>query len=355
MKIKEIRVYKKDLALTRPYTVAYQTFTKAVNAFLEIELENGIIGIGAAAEGSYVTGETIEDTLNNLGSEEIRTWTGWDIRHYRSLIEESNRLYPQYPATRAAIDIALHDAFCKFLNISVVDFYGRKHIALPTSITIGIGEISEILSEAREYKSRGFRILKIKTGLNVDRDIEGCTKLREEFSDFFKIRVDANQGYSPGEMIKFIKGTVDLGLELVEQPLPVGQESEMKKLPAHIRKKIACDESLKNAKSAFQLATGPAACGIFNIKLMKCGGLVEAMKIATIAHTSGIDLFWGCFDESKVSISAALHAAYACKGTKYLDLDGSFDLAEDIVTGGFQLKDGMMNIINGPGFGFKKI
>jgi len=353
MKIKEIKAYKKDLALTKPYTVAYQTFSKAVNAIIEIELENGLIGIGAAAEGEFVIGETMKDTISNLQSEHIQKWIGKDIRHFRSLIAESNSSFPGYSATRAAIDIALHDAFCKHLDISVVDFYGRKHASLPTSVTIGINNVDETIHEAREYKAQGFKVLKIKTGLDVESDIERCVKLREEFSDYFTIRVDANQGYDLLKTIAFYKSTNHLGLELIEQPMPVGTESEMTKLPAAIRDILVCDESLKNAKSAFALASDPKTCGIFNIKLMKCGGLSGAFDIANLAHAAGIDLFWGCFDESIISISAALHAAFACENTKYIDLDGSLDLAEDIVSGGFQINDGEMTIIEGPGFGFK--
>jgi L-alanine-DL-glutamate epimerase-like enolase superfamily enzyme len=88
---------------------------------------------------------------------------------------------------------------------------------------------------------------------------------------------------------------------------------------------------------------------------MKCGGLLGAFEIATIAQASGIKLFWGCYDESIISISAALHAAFSCSATCYLDLDGSFDLAEDIVTGGFTLVEGELSPLNDAGFGFKKI
>jgi L-Ala-D/L-Glu epimerase len=78
------------------------------------------------------------------------------------------------------------------------------------------------------------------------------------------------------------------------------------------------------------------------------------LEIATIAKNASIDLFWGCNDESIVSITAALHAAYACSNTKYLDLDGSFDLAKDIVEGGFELIDGYMYPSNLPGLGINK-
>ncbi len=84
--------------------------------------------------------------------------------------------------------------------------------------------------------------------------------------------------------------------------------------------------------------------GIFNIKMMKCGGIVSALKMADMAHLAGIDLMWGCNDGSIVSISAALHTALACPATKYLDLDGSFDLEKDVAKGGFILKDGLMRI-----------
>ena len=88
--------------------------------------------------------------------------------------------------------------------------------------------------------------------------------------------------------------------------------------------------------------------------MMKCGGIVGALEIATIARNSEIDLFWGCNDESMVSIAAALHSAYSCSNTKYLDLDGSFDLSSDLVTGGFILKDGLMYCSEKPGLGLQR-
>lgn len=355
MKIKNIRAYSKNLGLTKSYTIAYEVNSEALNAFLEIELENGLTGYGSAAASEYVFGEKLEDTIANLQSDAVQKWVGKDIRHFRSIIAESTVLFPKYSATRTAIDISLHDAFGKYLGIPVVDFYGREHRSLPTSITIGISSVEETLQEAREYKDQGFKILKIKIGLNLEEDIERIVKLRETFGNHFKIRVDANQGYDSSQTLAFVKATRSLGLELVEQPMRVGTEAEMKALPADVRRIIACDESLKNASSAILLATEPQACGIFNIKLMKCGGLLGAFEIATIAQASGIKLFWGCYDESIVSISAALHAAFACSATRYLDLDGSLQLAEDIFTGGFTLVDGELSPLNFAGFGFKKI
>lgn len=352
MKIKKIRAFTKDMGLKKPYTIAYEVNTEVLNAFLEIELENGMTGYGSAAASEYVFGEKIEDTISNLQSDAVQNWVGRDIRHFRTIIAESMILFPKHSATRTAIDISLHDVFGKYLGIPVVDFYGRRHRSLPTSITIGILGVEETIKEAREYKDKGFKVLKIKIGLNPEEDVERLIKLRETFGTYFKIRVDANQGYDPDQTIAFFKATKSLALELVEQPMQVGTEAQMKALPAEVRKMIACDESLKNAGSALYLAAEPQACGIFNIKLMKCGGLLGAFDIATIAQASGIKLFWGCYDESIISISAALHAALSCPATRYLDLDGSLELAEDIVTGGFSLEDGELSPLNLTGFGF---
>ena len=111
------------------------------------------------------------------------------------------------------------------------------------------------------------------------------------------------------------------------------------------------DERLYNAQDALNLATYPRAFAHYNIKLMKCGGIIEALRIADIANIAGINLMWGCMDESIVSISAALHCALSCPATKWLDLDGSFDLASDLVKGGFLLKDGYLSTNDKPGLG----
>ena len=84
---------------------------------------------------------------------------------------------------------------------------------------------------------------------------------------------------------------------------------------------------------------------------MKCGGIHAARRIAAIAGTAGVELMWGCMDESVVSISAALHAAFSSPATRYLDLDGSLDLARDVADGGFHLEDGVMRTLDAPGLG----
>ena len=122
-----------------------------------------------------------------------------------------------------------------------------------------------------------------------------------------------------------------------------------------LRDRVAADESLLDEHDALALAGEPRACGIFNIKLMKCGGIRPALRIAALAETAGIELMWGCMDESVVGIAAALHAALASPATRYLDLDGHLDLAHDIAAGGVVLKDGHLSTNGLPGLGLRRL
>ena len=355
MKIKSINTYIKDLELIKPYTIAFKTISAVENVFVEIELENGIIGLGATNPSPDVVGENPVQTLENYQDQFFQELIGRDIRHFQQIIYELREKYPNLPGTQAGVDIALHDAFCQFLEIPIVSFYGEKIKKLPTSVTIGIMEIENALEEARAFSKAGFKILKIKTGSNVDQDIERVIKLHEQFGGKMKIRVDANQGYNLIDLRKFIHATTDLSLDLIEQPMPTGKEIDQLELHEEERNKLAADESLKDAKYALKWAQSPKPFGIFNIKLMKCGGIFGAQQIATIAEQASIDLFWGCNDESIISITAALHIAFANKKTKYIDLDGSLDLAVDIVSGGFTIEDGFMRLNGKPGLGVNKL
>ncbi|MBS1489986.1 MAG: dipeptide epimerase [Bacteroidetes bacterium] len=355
MKIKSIKSWAADLGNTKPYTIAFKTVDEVNNAFVEVTLDNGVTGIGAGNPSEYVTGENFEQCQAALIENNISFLVGRDIRELNQLTFEVWQKFPKNPAARAALDIALYDAFTKFLGIPLVKFLGQKIHSLPTSNTIGIKNVEETLKEAQEYGERGFKVLKVKLGIDLAEDIERMVKLREKFGKKFVIRIDANQGYTPEKTIEFYQKTKHLDIELIEQPLPAKEIQAMKQLPAEIKQIIAADESLLTPKSAMELVKPPLATGIFNIKLMKCGGVSQALKIADIGAQEGVELFWGCNDESIVSITAALHTAFACANTKYIDLDGSLDLARDVVKGGFILKEGVMYCSDKPGLGVERI
>ena len=356
MRIKSVKSWREDFGLLRPYTIASKGTTYDVsNIIVEVTLENGVKGLGASAPTEMDEGETLAKCEAVLHQANLEWLVGRDIESIDEISTDlRNRMFTT-PASRAGADIALYDALAVHKNVPLVDLFGRQFEALPTSITIGIKSVEESVEEAYEYAGRGFKIIKLKTGASAEEDIARIAKLRESIDQSITIRVDANQGYDTEDYKKFIKGTRQLSVEFVEQPFPKENIDQMRSLDEQYKSLIAADESLQNEKDAALIATTPRACGIFNIKLMKSGGIYSAMKIAAIANKANIDLMWGCMDESKISIAAGLHAAFACPNTKYIDLDGSLDLARDLVSGGFEIKDGMMHTLNAPGLGVQRL
>jgi L-alanine-DL-glutamate epimerase-like enolase superfamily enzyme len=319
--------------------------------FVRIHSDGGGVGIGSASPAEDVTGESPEACERALREDATGWLKGRDPEQLDALCSELARTHVNHPAARAAVDMALHDLAAHSRAVPLVDLLGRCHEALPTSVTIGISPVEETISEAEEYIAAGFRILKVKTGQSFEEDAERLRKLRERVGPDVAIRIDGNQGCTVDETLRLGDLARSLHIELIEQPLPAESFDEMRSLPAPLRRIVAADESLKNETDARILAGDPSACGIFNIKLMKCGGIRPALVIADVARSAGIDLMWGCNDESAVSIAASLHAAYACPSTRYLDLDGSFDLARDPAVGGFVVEDGYMRLLDRPGLG----
>jgi L-alanine-DL-glutamate epimerase-like enolase superfamily enzyme len=353
VKIASVESRLEHLGLTRPYRITGRTVTTVQNVFLFLKTESGVEGVGVASPGTEVTGETLEACVEALRPERLEFLLGRDLQELPALLSELGRLIRGCPAAAAAVDTALHDAWALSHNLPLSSLLGRAHGTLETSITIGIKPLDETLAEADEYVGRGFRILKVKIGEALEQDLERLQRLRERVGDEVRIRADANLGYTAAQTLEFFRRAEALDVEFLEQPMPADAIEELRSLPAELRARIAVDESLLSPADALALATPEPACGIFNIKLMKCGGIRPALAIAAIAETAGIDVMWGCMDESVVGISAALHAALASPATRYIDLDGSLDLATDLYEGGFHLAFGKMNPLSAPGLGVR--
>ncbi|MBO6795441.1 MAG: dipeptide epimerase [Balneolaceae bacterium] len=355
MRIKEVRVFAKDLGTSRPYSISYKTVTEVKNTFVEIELENGTTGIGACNPSEKVVGENVDQALEHLQQADFDYLIGADIRSIQGLLKQTQSKFGDRPGSHAAVDIALHDVFTKHLGISLGEYFGVVHTSMPTSITIGIKNVEETLKEADEYRQMGFRCLKVKTGLSAEEDAERILKINEKYPDSV-LRVDANQGYKPADLELFVSKVQGVDLELIEQPFPVEQFADFSKgLASNVAQFLVADESCRDPKDALFLVKEVPNCPIFNIKLMKSGGLFAASQIASIAQHSGVELMWGCNDESIVSITAAMHLAFSYPHTKYIDLDGSLDLIEDLVEGGFLIEEGVMRPTGGPGLGVRRI
>jgi len=354
VKIRAIQLLPAAVPLTRPYALAtYATDTVGM-VRVRIDADGGTYGLGAASPQPEVNGETIEQCLAALrGAEALLR--ARSFQRPADLDEVLRRAWPDAPAARAAIDMALFDLWGKANARPVTDLLGRVHTALPTSVTIGVCDVASTLEQAREHLGRGFRVLKVKIGADLDLDVERLARLRELVGPALPLLVDANIGYSAAQLPAFLQRTRAFALRLVEQPLPREAAHAQCTLPREDKARLVADESLLDAADARALAQEPRAFGVFNVKLMKCGGITPALDIARIAAGAGIGLMWGCMDESVIGIAAALHAAFACTATRHLDLDGSLDLSRDFGAGGFLLEDGLLRTLDRPGLGVEPI
>jgi L-alanine-DL-glutamate epimerase-like enolase superfamily enzyme len=353
MRIERIESWKETVPLSRPYTIARKSTDTVDLFFVRLVTGGTFIGLGSASPSEQVTGETAAACEAALDPGRLSDLVGRDPRCLGALCAWLERELSATPAARAALDMALHDLVAREAEIGVVDLLGERTGPLPTSITIGIKPTAEALVDAEEYVGRGFTCLKVKLGHSIDDDVERLTKLREAVGREVRIRVDANEGYSLAEVRRFQPLFYELEIEFLEQPLPASALNEIRELPEPLRRNLALDESLHGLDDALNLLREPIACGTFVVKLMKSGGVSAARRVADVAAAGGRRVMWGCNDESAISIAAALHTAYASPATRYLDLDGSFDLARDPAEGGFVVEGGLLRLVDDTGLGVR--
>lgn len=353
MKITAVEVEHRRLPLTKPYTISRETVCDVELSIVKIRA-GGLAGSGCASPAVEVTGESPADSRAALeGAADLLL--GRDARALGTLARLVEQRFPAAPAARAACDMALWDLLGQHLGVPVVELLGRAQLELPTSVTIGIQPTEGALDAAREYLSQGFRALKVKLGHDVDEEVDRLRQLRALVGPRITLRTDPNAGYDAATLRRFLAATRGLDLEFCEQPLPREADAALASFTAAERARFAADESVLDLADAGRLLEEPRRYGIYNLKLMKCGGISPARRMAHLAEGAGISLMWGCNDESRISIAAALHGALASPATRYLDLDGSFDLASDVVAGGFELVDGRLRPGEGAGLGLRPL
>lgn len=350
MRIEAIETSVSVVPLKEPFTIAFHTTYEAEMVLVRI-IAGGHEGVGTAVPFEDVTGESFEATQQALSDESLEWLIGRTFESPAPLCRELKEKMGATPAARAALDMALHDLWGKRLGTPLVELFGREHDGLLTSMTLGMRTMEESLEEARLFLGMGYTILKVKGGVDIEHDLELLTRIREEHGPEIGLRTDPNQGYDAATLQQFLERSHALNVEFVEQPMPTDQIDEQRMLPDDVKARLAVDENLTDEHAAFRLFQEPKPADIGNIKLMKCGGVYSAKRIATVAELAGVDLMWGCMVESVIGLAAALHAALSCPNTKYLDLDGDYDLVEDIATGGMVFNDGFLRTPDAPGLG----
>ncbi len=316
----KIDIKTKKLKLQHTWTISRNSSDFKNNVFVRIE-KDGIVGYGEAAPNVRY-GENAELTTKKINAA-LHIFKENDLFHFVNIKDAVDSAIVKQSCAKTALDIALMDWVGKALNVPLYKFFGLNPADAPlTSFSIGIDTPEIIKQKVREAKQ--YPLLKIKVGKPNDEEIIGAVRSVTDKP----IRVDANEGWkSKEEALERILWLKSQGVEFIEQPMPSDMIEETAWLRERAGIPIVADEAVKTAADIPKLAT--AYDGI-NIKLMKSGGLQEALRMIAMAKTLGMKIMLGCMIESSVAISAAAHLA---PYVDWADLDGNLLISNDPFSG----------------------
>lgn len=346
-----MRVYYEAFTVHKrfPLTISRGTTTQTTNLWLRVEAD-GVEGWGEASPFSIGTYRESTETLMQEAQQLVHLLAPLHPLQ-RQQVERQMEALGLPRALRTAVDIALHDWMGKATNMPLWKLWGLDltYIA-PTTVTIGINPPEVARQRVRDWLAlTGAKALKIKLGSpeGIEADQAMFEAVREETPPEISLRVDANGGWNLQQAIFMCRWLAERGVEYVEQPLPQGEEENLALLYQQSPLPLFADESCFSSSDVPSLAR--RVHGV-NLKLMKCGGLTEALRLIHTARACGLKVMFGCYSDSSLAITAAAHLSPLAD---HLDLDSHLNLLNDPFVGA-RWEDGKIVPNELPGLGVKR-
>jgi L-alanine-DL-glutamate epimerase-like enolase superfamily enzyme len=347
--ITSLDIYRFSIPM-EPFTIATGTMDHAQNVFIRIHTNAGFYGVGECSAFPMIVGET-QDTCLVMAKDFAKLWVGKDALDIPARMQELHAFAAGNTTIKSAFDIALYDIAAKNAGLPLYQFLGGKKRVIESDITIGINTPEVMAAKAVNFKASGANILKVKLGKDAATDVERVKQIREAVGPEMKIRIDANQGWSFDEAAYALQAIGQYDIEFCEQPMRTWYDDRLPELMKLSPVKIMADESVYNHHDARkQINSG--SCNYINIKMAKCGGILEAKKIHDLAAEKGIACMMGGMLESRIALSAKLHFVYASPNIHFYDMDTCMlGHLQDPCVGGVTYDGYKLNISDAPGIG----
>lgn len=349
MVITDILFEVKKFRFEEPMKIAFATITDMETCIIKVITDEDVTGYGEAAPFPYVTGDNLE-TVISVGKDLKEALVGIDPRSIGTVHRIMDSQYTGNSAVKAGIDIACYDIAAKSAGLPLYKYLGGSDPELVSDVTIGIDTPERMAEAALNWVRKGFGIIKVKLGEDIETDAARIRAIREAVGDEIRIRIDANQGWSVRDAIRISRELDRLGVDLIEQPVPWHDFDGLAEIRKSSPVSIAADESCHSIYDASRLVK-IRAVDVVNIKLMKCGGIYNAIKIAAVCEAAGIPCMIGCMGESTLANLAGMHLAAATDNIRDIDLDSVYILRQDDVYGGYDHEGGHVTLWDVPGIG----
>jgi o-succinylbenzoate synthase len=357
MKITAIELGMLRVPLKTPFKTALRTVDTVEDLVVMVRTDTGHVGYGEAAATAVITGDTHGSMIEAIRKVIAPRLIGQDIANLNRVTQLIQGSLERNYSAKAAVEIAVYDLWGQLYDAPLYRMLGGGDPVITTDITISVDYIDKMVADSLAAVERGFESLKIKVGKDIGVDIERVKAIYTAVEGRALLRLDANQGWTAKQAVFAMHTLEDAGvrLELLEQPVKAQDLEGLKYVTERVHTPVMADESVFGPTEVIDLIKMHAA-DIINIKLMKTGGLSNAIRIADIASLYGVECMIGCMIESSISVAAAVHLAVAKSNviTK-VDLDGPSLGLFNPVDGGVVFDESEISIGAGAGLGIREI
>ena len=354
MKITDVNTIPFRIPFKKPTAWARGKIDAAEHVLVKVSIDEGVVGIAEAPPRPSIYGESMQSIKSAIDN-----WLGPMIVGMNPF--EIEKMWDKFdmiagnPTAKGAIDIALHDIIGKVLNIPCYMFFGYWTDKVKLSWCVNLNPLKDMVKEGTEMiENFGFKALKLKAGLDPEKDLEMVKTMRREVGDGILLYVDANQGYDPFTAVTVIKAMMEYNISIVEEPCLVWDKKGRKMVAQRVDIPLMGDESCLTPGDVMR-EIELDCLRVVSIKTARTGFSLSK-RIVHLCEQAGIRNLHGFQGDTSVGTLASAHLCAALKNTSFFypsEISFFLHLTDDFLKEPIMIKDGYLELKDKPGLGIE--